>query len=346
MWVISSRFKGDGWRLFGMETCLIFLPEAIKIEHMSEELLQFAQWALYLWPAWIVVCVLISQRRNLRWKTRLKRARWAALFAWLLLLPTWLLAWFGPQPAPGLLPEPVNSLLFIGGLAGLLTIELAPWIKRMSRAVWLSPVQRIRQMQSIEQLNALHPTQFEQLVQDVYRRLGYSARHIGQAGDHGVDLEVRTPSGEHWVVQCKRWQDSVGEATVRELYGTLFHEGADRAVLVTSADITPPAEEWARGKPIDLIDGPALLRMIERAQQRSSPSLPRRLIAWFSNRLHPQLPPPTCPRCRVHMVPRSRRPGDDPRRAAYRCSNYPRCRVVIVRKAPTFTKIANMLQER
>jgi restriction system protein len=316
---------------FGMHDCLIFLPETINIEHMSEELMRFAQLVLFVWPVLILASTLVNFRRNLRWRTRLKRARRAALTIWLVLLPVWVLAWFGPQPAPGILPEPANSLLFTGGLIGLLSVEVAPWFKRLNLRFWITSAQRIRQIHAVDQLNALHPTEFEKLVQAIYRELGYSARHNGQAGDHGVDLDVRTPTGERWVVQCKRWRGSVGEATVRELFGTLLHEGADRAVLVTSADITPPAEAWARGKPIDLVDGPALLRMIERAQKQSRPNLARRLSNWFAARFGPaQLPVPTCPHCRVHMVRHPRLPGNR-HRTAYRCSNYPNCRVVITR---------------
>ena len=53
----------------------------------------------------------------------------------------------------------------------------------------------------------------------------------------------------------------MGEKIVRDLYGTLMHEGAFHAFLVTTAEISDAAEKWARGKPITLIDGPTLVHI-------------------------------------------------------------------------------------
>ena len=61
------------------------------------------------------------------------------------------------------------------------------------------------------------------------------------------------------IVQCKRYQNTVGAELVRELYGTLMHEKALHAFLITTADISSAAREWAQGKPITLIDGATLM---------------------------------------------------------------------------------------
>ena len=44
------------------------------------------------------------------------------------------------------------------------------------------------------------------------------------------------------------------------LYGTMIHEGATRAYLVTSGPISSDAREWAEGKPITFVDGEELAR--------------------------------------------------------------------------------------
>lgn len=62
-------------------------------------------------------------------------------------------------------------------------------------------------------------------------------------------------------MQCKRYQSTVGEETVRELYGTLLHELAYHSFLVTTADISEAARAWAEGKPITLIDGVTLAQI-------------------------------------------------------------------------------------
>jgi restriction system protein len=99
-------------------------------------------------------------------------------------------------------------------------------------------------------------------VAAIFRRKGYQVRLTGGSGDHGVDLELHDlRSSRRAIVQCKRYQNTVGEELVRELYGTLLHELAYHAFLVTTADISDAAREWAQGKPITLIDGAALVEI-------------------------------------------------------------------------------------
>jgi hypothetical protein len=111
---------------------------------------------------------------------------------------------------------------------------------------------------SVADLYALSPAEFEQYVGQLFRRKGYQVKWRGRSGDHGVDLEVTHPGGKRAIVQCKRYQNTVGPEVVRELYGTFIHERAAHAFLVTTADISTAARAWARGKPMTLIDGPTL----------------------------------------------------------------------------------------
>lgn len=104
----------------------------------------------------------------------------------------------------------------------------------------------------------LSPAEFEQFTAEQFGRLGYSVKLRGKSGDLGVDLEL-TRKKERAIVQCKRYQKAIGPEIVRELYGTLLHEKADRAYLVTTATISNSARQWAEGKPLILIDGQALL---------------------------------------------------------------------------------------
>ncbi|MBE2221690.1 MAG: restriction endonuclease, partial [Anaerolineae bacterium] len=47
-------------------------------------------------------------------------------------------------------------------------------------------------------------------------------------------------------------------------FGTLIHERVSHAFLVTTADISPSAREWAQGKPMTLIDGNLLIQVSEK----------------------------------------------------------------------------------
>ena len=93
--------------------------------------------------------------------------------------------------------------------------------------------------------------------------LGEGLLHVRQADltrDQrlGVDLALTRADGRRAVVQCKRYRHQVGPDIVRELFGTMVHERAFHGFLVTTADISEAARQWAADKPMTLIDGAAL----------------------------------------------------------------------------------------
>jgi HJR/Mrr/RecB family endonuclease len=63
------------------------------------------------------------------------------------------------------------------------------------------------------------------------------------------------PDGKKCAVQCKRYTQSVGPATVRELAGSRELHQCDSALLVTTTSLTTAAEQTAESLGIDVIDG-------------------------------------------------------------------------------------------
>ena len=59
----------------------------------------------------------------------------------------------------------------------------------------------------------------------------------------------------------------MGVGAVRELYGAVQAEGADKGILVTSSSFTVPARKFAEGKPLELMDGTRLRSLIGKQQQ-------------------------------------------------------------------------------
>lgn len=105
----------------------------------------------------------------------------------------------------------------------------------------------------------LSPAEFEEYVaQRIFARQGYHVHNTPDVKDGGIDILVTDPHGHTIVVQCKRYGGTVGSATVRELYGTMIHEGAVHAFLVTTGRISSDARLWAEGKPMFLMDGEQL----------------------------------------------------------------------------------------
>jgi restriction system protein len=66
------------------------------------------------------------------------------------------------------------------------------------------------------------------------------------------------------VIQAKRYTNTVGVGFVRELWGTVLNEGAMKGILITTADYGPDAYEFAKGKPITLMNGANLLYLLEK----------------------------------------------------------------------------------
>ena len=56
----------------------------------------------------------------------------------------------------------------------------------------------------------------------------------------------------------------VGVSAVRDLYGTILNEGANKGILVSTSNYGNDAYEFAKGKPITLMNGSNLLYLLEK----------------------------------------------------------------------------------
>lgn len=163
---------------------------------------------------------------------------------------------------------------------------------------------------------------FEHLVADAYKKIGYQVTERGGgAPDGGVDLEILTQDGRKGLIQCKRWTTKkVGVKIVRELLGVLGKEYANFAVIITCGDFTQEAITFATGQPIDLINGPKLIKMLESA--RGEPVASKHEDQGSITNLTTR----TCPKCGEGMVRRTSRKGPTAGTEFYGCSGYPNCR--------------------
>ncbi len=107
----------------------------------------------------------------------------------------------------------------------------------------------------------MDPIDFERYCGWLYELDGYKAHMTASTGDEGIDLLLKK-GRDTMVVQCKRYTGTVGQPTVRDLYGTQLHTKAKKSALVTTGRISSSAESWAANKPIDLIDGNDLMAWI------------------------------------------------------------------------------------
>lgn len=167
--------------------------------------------------------------------------------------PEWL------QSLPTFATELINLIDAAWGFTLLILWGIFIWRQRRAPS-------KTKLLTDIDSIYALSPADFEAFVGDLFRRKGYDVKLRGRSGDQGVDVEVIQPGGKRAVVQCKRYRHTVGPDIVRELFGTMIHEHAHHAFLVTTAPISESAFEWAQYKPMTLIDGDSLVKIASELQ--------------------------------------------------------------------------------
>jgi len=184
----------------------------------------------------------------------------------------------------------------------------------------------------IGSLRSLSWQEFEQLVGEAYRRQGYSVEETGGGGaDGGVDL-VLYRNGAKTLVQCKQWKAwKVGVKVVRELYGAVTAEKAAAGIVVTCGEFTREARDFAVGKPLQLVDGPALWNLVAAVKADVPTAAPPVAVPKRPEPSPPRTPsampdPKACPLCGSPMVLRTARKGANAGSQFYGCSKYPQCR--------------------
>jgi len=132
---------------------------------------------------------------------------------------------------------------------------------------------------SLIDLNEVSPREFEELIGSLLARFGWEVTVTPQTRDGGVDIIGVSTDGTGldttWAVECKRYQrHKVGVQVIRELIGVKHALGFDKAVLVTTGQVTRDAtalaatvsgihvvdrsgvERWMRQKPAPVEPAP------------------------------------------------------------------------------------------
>ena len=127
------------------------------------------------------------------------------------------------------------------------------------------------QLDDSTNLAAMDWEDFEHLIRELFEeefaKGGGEVKVTRASRDGGVDAVAFDPDpirGGKIVIQAKRYTNTVGVSAVRDLYGTLLNEGATKGILVTTTDYGADAYDFARGKPITLLNGGNLLHLLDK----------------------------------------------------------------------------------
>lgn len=191
---------------------------------------------------------------------------------------------------------------------------------------------------SASAIDGMRWQEFEIVVSQAFRQQGYQVLESGGGGaDGGVDLVLSRPAKngtEKSLVQCKQWRaNKVGVDVVRELYGVMAARGAAAGIVVTSGQFTAEAQNFAQGRNVRLINGPALVDLIRSARARpqhhparSDPPVSPRAAEPASPGPPAAASTPACPACGKAMVQRTAKRGPQSGSHFWGCAGFPACR--------------------
>ena len=123
-------------------------------------------------------------------------------------------------------------------------------------------------------VQAMTPTQFEQLIVDLLLAMGYGGgdrsmgERIGKSGDGGIDGIINEDAlGLDAVyIQAKRYvtDSKVGRPALQAFVGSLTGEGANKGVFVTTSDFSKEARDYLNKVQhrVVLINGDRLARLM------------------------------------------------------------------------------------
>lgn len=123
------------------------------------------------------------------------------------------------------------------------------------------------QIKTLGGMLMLTPTEFEEVIGQMLASKGLqNVRRVGGSGDLSVDLLATDTHGNRVVVQCKRYNPgrSISSPELQKFIGMMFvQHKAQKGIFVTTSTFTQPAIDLAKDNNIVLIDGNALVRLMQ-----------------------------------------------------------------------------------
>ncbi len=131
---------------------------------------------------------------------------------------------------------------------------------------------------ALAMVKTMSPSGFEKFVKRLLTESGFeSVEVVGKSGDGGIDghgiLKINALTSMKVIFQCKRYKDSVGPSIIRDFRGAMAGR-TDKGIVLTTGYFTSEAKREATRdgvSPIELVDGEAIVRIMEKYELGLTP---------------------------------------------------------------------------
>ena len=108
--------------------------------------------------------------------------------------------------------------------------------------------------------------EFEEYIAAFFKEKGFEVQQTDYSHDGGIDIIAICNEPffcGKYVIQCKKYTDTlVGQPVIRDLYGVVMSENANKGILITTSDFTEDAQTFAKNKNLELINGTTLTQIV------------------------------------------------------------------------------------
>lgn len=176
---------------------------------------------------------------------------------------------------------------------------------------------------NLEFLMSLEWKRYEEICKEfltIKENRKYKVELTKIGADGGIDLTLHNENGELvGIGQCKAYNSKISVDKIRELYGVMASENAEKGYFFTTSSFTNDCIEFAKNKKIELITGNQQIDIIKSFPKHEQDYL-------YKLAKEGDYTTPTCPNCNKKMV---KRVGKEKGNEFWGCSNYPRCRNIL-----------------
>lgn len=152
------------------------------------------------------------------------------------------------------LKEKMNARISINSLNDLNDVIPIYKLDKLSKSVLQS-----------EGINLLDvdPFDFEDLITNLFRKMGYDAKTTQKTNDGGIDCELYSSDpilGGKFIVQVKRYKNNIDIPKLREFESVLRNSDAMKGIFISTSSFSLQCEKFASENNIQLIDGNNLIK--------------------------------------------------------------------------------------